>query len=125
MRITESILRNVKPGEIYHIFDKRVLYTQCIHKIILIKKEVTDKSICLEVDIITFYEYSDSMHFSKNQMENIYSLTQEYGSIEKIEDKKIWHLLLRSVITFNLLRECFFKSSINLLKSISAENSTT
>lgn len=115
MKIDKDILYSMKPGEIYHIFDNKTLYSSCIHKILLIKTEPTT-SDCITVDGIYFYESSSNISFDKNVAERIHQLILEFNSIEKIKDRKIWYLLLRNIKLMNLTRDFYFNKSLELIQ---------
>ena len=114
MKINKDILYNMKPGEIYHIFDSKVSYSTCIHKILLIKTEPT--ADCITVDGIYFYNYSNDISFSKESTERLYNLGLEFNSIERIKDRKIWYLLLRNVKLMKLTRDFYFNKSLKLIQ---------
>lgn len=116
MKVDKNILYSMKLGEIYHIFDNKTLYSSCIHKILLIKKEPITTSDLFIVDEISFYESSNNMSFYKNGAESIHQLILEFNSIERIKDRKIWYLLLRNVKLMNLTRDFYFNKSLELIQ---------
>lgn len=116
MKIDKDILYNMKPGEIYHIFDSKVSYSTCIHKILLIKTEPTTTDDCITVDGIYFYNYSNDITFDEDATERLYNLGLEFNSIERIKDRKIWYLLLRNVKIMKLIREFYFNKSLELIQ---------
>ena len=115
MKIDKDILYSMKPGEIYHIFDSKVSYSTCIHKILLIKTEPTTAD-CITVDRINFYNYSNDISFGKDATERLYSLGLEFNSIERIKYRKIWYLLLRNIKLMNLTRNLYFNKSLELIQ---------